>query len=266
MKTAVLTKRDKHAAAAKERILSDLKARKVFSVYECSSSADITADTDRILVFGGDGTMLEAAGASAEYGIPVLGVNLGNLGFLSEFEPNTDVAVIADALQNGAVQQKMLLKTEIGDTAVYALNDTVIKSISTRPIYTTLKIDGAYVDSYHGDGLIISSPTGSTAYSLSAGGPVVSPDVDAFVINPVCAHSLHSRPLVVGASARIEITLSSGENAAAIIDGGKVISLEKETVVVITKADKTAAFISVNDKNFYGKLLEKMNRWGTTVK
>ncbi|MDE7372641.1 MAG: hypothetical protein K2N18_01110, partial [Clostridia bacterium] len=114
--------------------------------------------------------------------------------------------------------------------------------------------------------LIVSSPAGSTAYSLSAGGPVLAPGVDATVIIPICAHSLHSRPLVVSASSQIVVKLSGDHSATVSVDGVNKGSLEKDGVVSVTKSQNKAVFLSDGKSNFYAKLLSKMNRWGTTLR
>ena len=166
----------------------------------------------------------------------------------------------------------MLLDVLVGadEEEFCALNEVVIKTYGTRPITLDVSVDGKFVDSYHSDGLIISSPAGSTAYSLSAGGPVLAPDVDALVINPICAHSLHSRPLVVSASSTVKVTVTStsarGMVANVIIDGNNRYSMQMDESVIVTKSAKKAEFISVDGDSFYTKLLQKMNRWGTTLR
>ena len=269
MKIAVLTKQNIKNIEDKNRILNDLKKESSFQLVECASVHEINSEFDRILVFGGDGTMLEAVSKASKYNIPILGVNLGNLGFLAKFEQHADPKKIIKALKSKRILNRFLLETKISykDSAecYFALNEVVIKSVSTRPVYLNLKIDDVYVDTYHSDGIIISTPTGSTAYSLSAGGPVLSPKVDAVVINPVCPHSLHSRPLVINSDAEIEIEITNDVETALVVDGKFIGNINNvHNSICINKSKKTAKFIAINGNNFYKKLLEKMNRWGTT--
>ncbi len=228
-----------------------------FDVFE-TEKIDGSVVADAYLVFGGDGTMLYAGVNSP---CKILGVNLGNVGFLAEFEPDTAISVIADALRNAPTKERGLLTATVNGKKFHALNDITVRSTSYRPIYMKLYVNGKYVDDYHADGLIVSSPTGSTAYSLSAGGPVLAPDVEGIVVNPVCPHSLHSRALVLSHNAVVEI-IPNTDDAAAVADGNEI---EKCTDgVKITFGDKKAIFIENARYDFYNKLLEKMNRWGVT--
>lgn len=268
MKIAVITKQNIQNIEDKTRIMRDLLNDGSFQLFECTPS-DINSDFDRILVFGGDGTVLETVHNASKYQIPILGINLGNLGFLAKFEQHADTKKIIKALKSKRILNRFLLETQISYsdacTNYLALNEVVVKSVSTRPVYLNLKIDGVYVDTYHSDGIIISTPTGSTAYSLSAGGPVLSPKVDAVVINPVCPHSLHSRPLVINSDADIEIEITNDVDTALVVDGKLIGEINKNcNTIFIKKSKKSAKFIAINGNNFYKKLLEKMNRWGTT--
>lgn len=238
-------------------ILEGLKSLPGFDVVE-TETIDNAVDADAYLVFGGDGTMLYAGVNSP---CKILGVNLGNVGFLAEYESNTDVQVIANALKSAPTKERGLLKAQIGGADVYALNDFTVRSTSYRPINITLKTDGKYVDKYHADGLIVSSPTGSTAYSLSAGGPVLAPDVEGIVVNPVCPHSLHSRAIVLSPKSTVEI-IPDCDDAIVVADGNEVGGCGGG--IQITFGEKKAVFIENSAHDFYKKLLEKMNRWGVT--
>ncbi len=240
----------------------NLLAKTGYQTVDIVSADDFASDFCSILVFGGDGTMLEASKISADFSVPILGVNLGNLGFLAEFEATTMPADIVSAL-DGEIKSVYNLETKIGSETYFGLNEIVIKTASTRPISIDLFIDDMYVDSYHGDGIIVSTPTGSTAYALSAGGPVLAPDVKAYTILPVCAHSLHSRPLVIADSSKI-LLKTANENIEVIVDGNLVVSIDNKTEIEIYKSENKSMFINFNKSNFYEKLLRKMNRWGTT--
>ena len=219
-----------------------------------------TNDFDYILVFGGDGTMLHVA-TRAECAI--LGINLGNVGFLTQFEADVSAEQIVNSLEKGTTQNRPLLETVVNNTHFLALNDLVVKTTSSRPIYMSLEVNGEFVDKYHADGLIVATPTGSTAYSMSAGGPIVSPTVDGIIINPICAHSLHSRPIIISGDSTVKITVE-GDNAQFIADGSQQISLDNTQNIQISKSSKMAMFVCDNNK-FYDKLLEKMNKWGMTI-
>ena len=218
-----------------------------------------TSGYQYLLVFGGDGTMLYAATRSA---CPVLGINLGNVGFLTQVEADIDAQGIIDTLKDCDIESKPILEVCINSKRYLALNDFVVKTTSPRPISLSVNVNGSFVDKYHSDGLIVSTPSGSTAYSLSAGGPVVSPDVKAIIINPICAHSLHSRPLIVSDGCTLDITID-GENTWLIVDGREQVALGDFTDIRISVSNQKAQFIS-DKKNFYNKLLDKMNKWGVT--
>lgn len=265
MRIAVVTKPNMLNHWVRAAVLDELRRRENCVIDLCHNVDEISPDTDRVLVFGGDGTMLESVRALNGADASLLGVNLGNLGFLTAFEQSAKPEDIVNALLNGKCVSRLLMDVQMnGKTEFKALNEIVIKSSGTRPITLELNVDGAYVDSYHSDGLIISSPTGSTAYSLSAGGPVLAPNVDAFVINPICAHSLHSRPLVVSGSSKVQVMLACENNAYISIDGNACGGINNGESVIVAKSSHTARFICSEEENFYSKLLQKMNRWGTT--
>ena len=263
MKIAVMTKQGASEDKSRAAILKGLEKIEDIEVAECANRANIPDDCDRLLVFGGDGTMLEAAKAAAQKSLPVLGVNLGKLGFLTELEQSVDSDTVAELLRSGKTQKKQMLGVRFGETYALALNEVLIKSCGNRPVRLNLYVDGAFADAYHSDGLIISTPTGSTAYALSAGGPVLAPDLRATVIIPVCAHSLHSRPIVVGSSSKIRVESADGERVNVVIDGSHSVAAEGVSIL-IEKADVCAEFIIAEENGFYNKLLKKMNGWGVT--
>jgi len=180
-----------------------------------------------VIVLGGDGTLLSAARSVSQAGIPVLGVNLGSLGFLTEV-PLADLYPTLESIEQGCcnVEARSMVHCEVlrkaARVASYdALNDVVVgKGTIARLNHCDVSIDGVFVSSYQADSLIVSTPTGSTAYSLAAGGPILMPSVDAFVITPVSEHSLTHRPLVVRDAAEIEILVKTGDEEAYLsIDG-----------------------------------------------
>ena len=265
MNIAVVTKPNMTEHPTRERVIKALRADSDCRITECAVRGQIPEDADRVLVFGGDGTMLDAVRAIGGRNIPLLGVNLGYLGFLSAFESDADCERIVDCLKHGKAVSRMLLDVDInGKASSEALNEVVIKTAGTRPITVDVSVDGKFADSFHSDGVIVTSPAGSTAYSLSAGGPVLAPGVDATVIIPICAHSLHSRPLVVNASSEISVKLSGNLAATVSVDGADSGSLQVGESVNVTKSENSVTFLTDGSENFYAKLLKKMNRWGTT--
>ena len=257
MKLAIYSKANLKEHPIKVTLTDDLKALG-HEVVELDQSSEAT-DCQYLLAFGGDGTMLHVASRT---NCPILGINLGNVGFLTQLESNVDANEIIGALTGGSIVHRPLLEVSVGDEKFFALNDFVIKTTSPRPISLSVKIDGKFVDKYHADGLIVSTPAGSTAYSLSAGGPILSPDVKAIVINPICAHSLHSRPLIVSDHCKLDIEID-GEKPWLIVDGREQVALDDNSNIQIYVSDKKAQFIE-DKNNFYNKLLEKMNKWGVT--
>ncbi len=266
MKIAVVTKPNTENHKTRLGVISELENMRGCETVVCENADSIPSDADRVLVFGGDGTMLDAVRAVSGSGTAVLGVNLGNLGFMTSFEQDANPKSVADAILCDEFKCRTLLEVKVDEHAYDALNEVVVKSEGTRPISLDVFVDGRFVDSFHSDGIIVSTPAGSTAYSLSAGGPVLAPNVDAFVINPICAHSLHSRPLVISANSKVSVRVAGDCRATVSVDGYFNGTLEKGGCVDVRKSERTAKFVDAGDENFYGKLLRKMNRWGTTLR
>lgn len=217
------------------------------------------------LVLGGDGTLLSAARAVAPGQIPILGINLGSLGFLTEV-PLSELYETLQAVDEGrcAAEKRSMVYCRLvrGDEPLaefHALNDAVInKSAIARLVSFDLYLDQVFVSNYKADGVIVSSPTGSTAYSLAAGGPILMPSVDAFVINPVCPHSLTHRPIVVRDTMEITVVVqSSGEEAFLTIDGQVGVPLEDGDRVVCQKSKYTCTLLRMR-KTFFDVLRTKL--------
>jgi len=223
---------------------------------------------DLVVVLGGDGTLLSAARATAAIDVPLLGVNLGSLGFLTEV-PLASLYPMLDAISEGraAVEQRTLMQCDLlrGDEirgSYLVFNDAVVnKTALARLNHYDLFVDGAFVSSYRADGMIVATPTGSTAYSLSAGGPVLTPNVKAFVITPVAPHSLTHRPLVVPDSAAVEIVLHSDEEVAYLsLDGQPGLDLrDGDRVRCHLSLHKVSLFRTGSD--FFQVLRGKL-KWG----
>lgn len=265
MKIAVVSKRNLGDNPLKNWLLDGIKASGEFDVCELDLANRITQEYDRVLVFGGDGTMLDAVKYAVPFGTPVLGVNLGYLGFLTDFDKDVTAKELVEALKSNYFNEKSLLGINAGGEERFALNELVVKSVSARPIVIDLYVNGNFADTFKSDGLIVSTPTGSTAYSLSAGGPIVAPEVRAIVINPICPHSLHSRPLVVDDKAEIEVRISGEEGASLTVDGASFKNIGVGERVVVKTSGRTAKFMRAGENNFFEKLLKKMNVWSTTL-
>lgn len=223
---------------------------------------------DILYVLGGDGTILTVASDCARLGIRILGINYGNLGFLTEFEPEkADEAISLVRDKKFVVEKRTMLEISCGDSTYFALNDLTVQrstcgSNFTNTVNFKAEIDGITVDNYTADGIIVSTPTGSTAYSLSAGGSVLSPDIDAFIMTPICAHSLHSKPIVYNDNSRLEIIpLSKKARLNIIVDGKIVNEISAPTTLKIKKSGFFAEFLTCGDKNFFNRLLNKLNIW-----
>jgi NAD+ kinase len=223
---------------------------------------------DFALVLGGDGTLLSAARAIAHEGVPILAVNLGSLGFLTEV-PINEMFPTLDAVEAGScpIEERSVLDATAfrGNEQLahhFALNDVVVnKSAISRLVDFDLVIDGAFVLHYKADGVIIATPTGSTAYSLAAGGPVLMPTVSSFVVTPVCPHALTHRPLVVNDRAQIELHVETGaEEAFLSIDGQIGMPLQQGDRVVCRKAEHTVKLMRVR-RTFFDVLRNKL-KWG----
>ena len=223
---------------------------------------------DVLFVLGGDGTILLVASECAARGVKIIGINYGHMGFLAEFEPEKlDDAVELVLSGDYNIQERSMLKVECGESTYYALNDLVIQRSTAGENFTNTvnlhaEIDGTTVDNFSSDGIIISTPTGSTAYSLAAGGSVLAPELNAFILTPICAHSLHSRPVVFSDSSRLSISPVNVKAPLVLSIDGKIVGeLKSNGQVKVTKAEKSVEFITASDKNFFNKLLIKLNIW-----
>jgi NAD+ kinase len=223
---------------------------------------------DFVLVLGGDGTLLSAARAVSVQGVPILAVNLGSLGFLTEI-PLNEIYVALESVDRGQcpVEMRSVLDCRLmrGPECIshhFALNDVVVnKSAISRLVEFDLFIDGNIVFRYKADGVIIATPTGSTAYSLAAGGPVLMPSVDAFVVTPVCPHSLTHRPLVVTERSQIELRIETGEEQAFLsIDGQIGVPVQQGDQVICQRAAHKVKLLRVR-RTFFEVLSTKL-KWG----
>lgn len=246
-----------------------VNVRVVYSEGSLPTMAQLTevlTGCDSAIAIGGDGTIVHVAKAAAVAGCPVLGINAGHVGFLAGLE--ADEADALPALLNGdyTVDTRALLEvtvhTDEGDVTRYAMNEAVIsRGGLSRLVDVTVTADGGEVLSCRGDGVIIATPTGSTAYSLSAGGPVVDPAVDCLLLTPVCPHSLDSRPRVWSGGVVLTATAvaADGDPAYVTVDGEENIPLLSDNTVTIRRADKTVRLLRLTRDTFYERLRRKLS-------
>lgn len=223
---------------------------------------------DILLVLGGDGTILTVASECARRNIKILGINYGHLGFLTEYEQEKiDDALMLVRSGKFNIKKRAMLEITYSNKRFFALNDFVIQRSTggwnfSNTVSLNAEIDGATVDNYSADGIIVSTPTGSTAYSLSAGGSILAPDLDAFILTPICAHSLHSRPVVFNANSVVTIRPVSDKNHLNVVVDGKIVDTVNENINFTVKKSKyVAEFISLGNKDFFDKLSVKLNIW-----
>jgi NAD+ kinase len=236
---------------------------------EALDHEELAGSIDLMLVLGGDGTMIATARMLGDREVPVLGVNYGGLGYLAEFRVEELYTALESILEgNYRIDTRVMLRVQLmrGDKEVARtriLNDVVInKSALARIIEIEANLNQQFVNSFRADGLIVSTPTGSTAYNLSAGGPVIYPSMNAVVITPICPFTLSNRPLVVPDDAVIELCLKTHtEDAAVTLDGQVGFPLEVEDRVVIRKSRTTFQLVQPMNRNYFEVLRDKL-RWG----
>ena len=230
----------------------------------------LVADSELVIVIGGDGTFLRTARLFAGRSAPLFGINRGRLGFLTEFSPAEAIDYLEEVLAGKRVASaRSTLEASLirdGDElrTITVINDAVIsKGAFSRPISVRLELDDAFLNCYSGDGLIIATPTGSTAYSLSAGGPIVIPSIDsAYVLNPICPHMLAVRPMIIPASITLRARIVSDfENLLLTIDGQEAIPIEGEDEIRVRGSGKKVHLIQHPARDYYEILRRKLG-WG----
>jgi NAD+ kinase len=228
----------------------------------------VAEDADIVVSMGGDGTLLATARMVVTRGKPVLGINLGSLGFLTQLTPSQLVPAL-DAIVEGKyhIEKRMLLKVEVPGSSElespYALNDCVIDNGPvSRLIDIYLSVNGENVVSYRADGLVIATPTGSTAYSLAVGGPIVHPKMEAIITSPISSFSLSTRPMIISSAETLEIKIHSQHGQAGLtLDGQIMVALGNKDRVIIKKAEQYLKLI-VFPENSYYELLKSKLHWG----
>ncbi len=226
---------------------------------------------DMLVAFGGDGTILSAARLIGERATPILGVNLGKLGFLAELSPEEIPQAVPDLLAgNFIVEERLVLEANVpsqSGSPVHGVNDIVVdKSRSSRLVSMQLHIDGAFAVTYRGDGLIVSTPTGSTGYALSNGGPIVIPTCTVIGITPISPHTLNGRPLVIPATSTIRIAVEATAGEVLLSADGQEESLLKPPIeIVVRKADYPVRLVKRKDRSYFDVLRAKLF-WGADAR
>jgi NAD+ kinase len=253
----------------KKEVVFDAKTAALVGESASYQKTQIATRSDMVLVLGGDGTMLSAARLLEERAVPILGVNMGGLGFLTEITLDQLYPALEKVFaQEFMVEERLMLRADIhrhGEHVAKAtvLNDVVVsKGTLARMIEIQILIDGQFVTRLRGDGLIVSTPTGSTAYSLSAGGPIIHPTVQALILTPICPHTLTHRPLLVPRSVALEVTLTSQvEGAMATFDGQVGVALVQGDTVAVAVSEHRTQLIRLPDRTYYDLLRRKL-KWG----
>ena len=234
----------------------------------CPERLQMAQKADLLIVLGGDGTMLSGARLMEKREIPILGVNMGGLGFLTEINFDGLPAALKKVFEGAFhLDARLMLNVQFfrADQCVgtfSALNDVVVnKGHLARMIATTVLVDHAFMTKLRGDGLIVATPTGSTAYSLSANGPILDPGLEALLINPICPHTLSHRPFLAPSKVSISITLTSQEPAMATIDGQVGTVLLTGDIVEIQASEHRTKLIRFPDRNYFEVLRNKL-KWG----
>jgi NAD+ kinase len=274
---------DPRAREVLARVAAALAARGATLALEAATATDsglphaafpldaLAARCDLLFVVGGDGTLLAAARAAAPLGLPVAGLNAGRLGFLTDVAPEALDAGLAALLEGrGRAEQRTLVTAEIERadgrrvSAGLALNDAVVqKRAAGRMIELATRVDGDFVCTHRADGIVVATPTGSTAYALSCGGPIIHPKVDALAIVPICPHTLSDRPIVVDGGARIVVSLAPGfaGSAQLTLDGQVGLEVAPGDNVAICRADHRLTLLHPPGHDYFEVLRDKLH-WG----
>jgi NAD+ kinase len=241
----------------------------VSPIKEMTSDCDRISASDFFVVLGGDGTTLAVAREAASYSVPIFGVNLGRVGFLSEADPDNWQGKL-ERILSGAfwLERRLMLKAEVlraGQLVamLHALNDVVVsRGEQVRVVQFHLYVDGDHVTTYTADGLIVATPTGSTAYSMAAGGPILPPQLKNFLIIPVAPHLSFERPVVLHQEALVKVTVETKHLALATADGQNAVHLRDGDEVLVSKHENESLFARVDGPSyFYHRLMQRLSFW-----
>jgi len=240
--------------------LSDIKGRR-------NNEDDLVSSCDAVISLGGDGTFLRVAKKASKHKKPILGINIGHLGFLTEADKQ-DIDMVSKLLseRNLIIKERMLLEARILNDSTntepnVALNDVVItRGAISRMINLKIMLDGQKIDEFPADGLIVSTPMGSTAYSLSAGGPIVEPDMNLILATPICPHTLHARALIISDERVVTLAVNDKNQNECILtlDGQKTFKLKGSDLIEIKKSQFSLKYIKLPEKNFFDTVRKKL--------
>ena len=247
-----------------EKLLSRLRENGIGA--KCVTAFDErTEKGDVLFVVGGDGTILDVKDYALERNLPIIGINAGKLGFLTEFEREETESAADGFARNVLIKdERICCALKVGETLFNALNEITVQRISCgngkNGIVTdlTVYVDGDKLERLIGDGVIISTPTGSTAYSLASGGAVLTPDVKAFSIVPICAHSIFAKPIIYSSDCVVKIENTGKTDAGIFVDGDYVGTLRSNESIVVQKSNKTLTFLRKRNYNFLNRLVKKL--------
>lgn len=240
------------------RVFSD---RKELTGGDAFSREEVIEKSDALVVCGGDGSILSVARCAAVYGVPVLGVNFGQLGFLSEVEAG-ELSEAIERLLSGdyAIERRLMIRAQWNDQAVTALNDIVVRRESSLAVVRgDVHVDGLMLDHYVADGILVSTPTGASAYALACGGPIVHPQLKCLSVMAICPHSLRARPVMLGPDQVITVDIAQRSLPAMICaDGQDLISMATNEPVVISRAPFDAQLIRFSNRDFFSMVHAKL--------
>jgi NAD+ kinase len=247
--------------------LNEIAANKMGRMDLACRASTMYKEVDFVIVLGGDGTLLSVARQVAWHETPILGVNLGHLGFLAEVEVKNLYSALEKVMKGQyMIEKRMMLeasviKDNIQAETFYALNDIgITKGSFSRIVKLKTYVNNCLVDIYSADGLIVSSPTGSTAYSLSAGGPIVNPSMSLLIITPICPHTLNARSIVISDKEKVRVEVEDNYHDTMLtIDGQQGYKLKGGDVIIVSKADFYANLIKITDRCFYELLRKKIS-------
>ncbi len=247
-------------------LLTDPWLRERIGLGEPVGIADMPETVSAVIALGGDGTLLRALPAAAKKGVPVLGINVGHTGFLLEAAPDDLNGALGSLLRrNFAVEERMMLACSInGSEPELVMNEIALtRGQNPSSIIVDVLSGSERVFTIHGDGILVSTPTGTTGYALSAGGPVVHPGVDCVTVVPISSHIMHHRPVVLPADARVSLRVleNRGSLHQVSMDGQVVLDLRTDTSIEVNRADKPARFVRFGARQFLTRLTQKQTEW-----
>ena len=226
------------------------------TVEQYATVTDTPSQADVIAVLGGDGTIMRAATEAIKYNVPVIGINLGRVGYMAELD-KSEIPLIERYFKNEYTEEaRMMLSVKIGKRLLYSLNDAVVHSKNKHMSHLTLTCNGSVVNEYRGDGVIFATPTGSTAYSMSAGGSAIDPRLKCICVTPICPQSLSAKALVFAPDSKLELVAQTMD-CVLTVDGNDPIPLERGASLKIKRSDKKLRMIKLKEDGFYEVLRKK---------